>query len=172
MRLRGQVRGGAGQLCEGEQSREDSRSNNPGPFQAQLQTLIQANPFRRKLNRQIAELEPALSLRKQTTANCSNRQKIQFCKHEISTQKLSASSKNSSLAEESRPQVSNRELTMRRASAFRASNATRGICFALSNRELLELEILQLAENKRPRPVLIANFEPIHFPVFPPGRSR
>jgi hypothetical protein len=146
MRLRGQVRGGAGQLCEGEQSREDSRSNNPGPFQAQLQTLIQANPFRRKLNRQIAELEPALSLRKQTTANCSNRQKIQFCKHEISTQKLSASSKNSSLAEESRPQV--------------------------SNRELLELEIPQLIENKRPRPVLIANFEPIHFPVFPPGRSR
>jgi hypothetical protein len=31
---------------------------------------------------------------------------------------------------------SNRKLTMRRASAFRASNATRKIGFAISNREL------------------------------------
>src|ERR1700685_1748828 len=37
----------------------------------------------------------------------------------------------------SRKHTSNRELTMRRASASRAK---RGICFALSNRELLELE--------------------------------
>jgi hypothetical protein len=37
----------------------------------------------------------------------------------------------------SRKHTSNRELTMRRASA---SPAMRGICFALSNRELLELE--------------------------------
>jgi hypothetical protein len=145
MRLRGQVRGGAGQLCEGEQSREDSRSTNPGPFQAQLQTLIQANPLRRKLNRQIAELEFPVTLRKQTTANCLNRQKVQFCKHEISTQKFYAPSRTSSLTAARHPHI--------------------------SNRELLELEILQLAENKRQRP-LIANFEPNHFPFFQAGCSK
>ncbi len=62
--------------------------------------------------------------------------------------------------------ISNRELTMRRASASRASaprRTMRGICSPLSNRELLGLEILQLAENKHPRPVLIANFEPNDF---------
>ena len=69
--------------------------------------------------------------------------------------------------------LSNREPTMRRASASRASaprRTTRGICSALSNRELLGLEILQLAENKRHRPVLIANFEPFctrHFRPIP-----
>src|ERR1700685_1784833 len=36
--------------------------------------------------------------------------------------------------------ISNSELTMRRASASRGSNAQRGICSALSNRELLGLE--------------------------------
>src|SRR3984885_6568236 len=67
---------------------------------------------------------------------------------------------------------SNSESTVRRASPSRlprrhwATGAsaprleTRGIHSALSNRELLGLEILQLAENKRHRPVLIANFEP------------
>jgi hypothetical protein len=71
--------------------------------------------------------------------------------------------------------ISNRELTMRRASASRASapqRTTRGICSPLSNRELLGLEILQLAENKHPRPVLIANFEPNHFVVFQTGHSK
>jgi hypothetical protein len=42
----------------------------------------------------------------------------------------------------------------------------------ISNRELLELEILQLVENKRHRPVLIANFEPNHFLVFQTGHSK
>src|SRR3984957_8365614 len=59
--------------------------------------------------------------------------------------------------------LSNREPTMRPASASRTSaprRTTRGICSALSNRELLGLEILQLVENKHHRPVLIANFEP------------
>jgi hypothetical protein len=42
----------------------------------------------------------------------------------------------------------------------------------ISNRELLGLEILQLAENKHPRPVLIANFEPNHFVVFQAGHSK
>jgi hypothetical protein len=82
--------------------------------------------------------------------------------------------------------ISNRELTMRavcapddsaerRASASRASaqqRTTRGICSALSNRELLGLEILQLAENKHPRPVLIANFEPNGLPVIQAGHHQ
>jgi hypothetical protein len=62
--------------------------------------------------------------------------------------------------------ISNRELTMLRASASRVSTprrTMRGICSAHSNRELLVLEILQLAENKHPRFVLIANFEPNDF---------
>jgi hypothetical protein len=106
----------------------------------------ETSPYFRKLNRQIAELTSPVTLRKQTTANCSNRQKIQFRKNEVSTQKLRASSSIRSLTEVGDPRI--------------------------SNRERLELEIPQLIENKRPRPVLIANFEPIHFPVFPPGRSR
>jgi hypothetical protein len=62
--------------------------------------------------------------------------------------------------------ISNRELTMRQASASRASaqqRTTRGICSAISNRELFGLEISQLVENKHPRPILIANFEPNDF---------
>jgi hypothetical protein len=61
--------------------------------------------------------------------------------------------------------ISNRELTMRRASASRASaprRTMRGIS-PLSNRELFGLEISQLVENKHPRPILIANFEPNDF---------
>ncbi len=42
----------------------------------------------------------------------------------------------------------------------------------ISNRELFGLEILQLAENKGQRPVLIANFEPNHFLVFQTGHSK
>jgi hypothetical protein len=38
------------------------------------------------------------------------------------------------------PRIANRKLTMRRASASRASNAMRGICSALSNREIDLLE--------------------------------
>jgi hypothetical protein len=134
----------------------------------------ETGPDFRKLNRQIAELTSLVTLRKQITVNCSNRQKKHAGKHQILTQKLHASSKTSSSAptQPSDSRISNRELTMRRASAFRASNATRGICFALSNRELLGLEILQLAENKRHRHVLIANFEPNLFPVFQPDGSR
>ena len=68
----------------------------------------------------------------------------------------------------SRKRISNRELTMRRASASRARSATRGICSAFSNRELLGLEFPQLADNKRSHPVLIANFEPNDFRVVTP----
>ena len=69
------------------------------------------------------------------------------------------------------PRISNRELTMRRASESRASalrRATRGICSGNSNRELLGLESPQLADNKRSHPVLIANFEPNDFRVVTP----
>jgi hypothetical protein len=167
MRLRRISRGGAEEADS--QSREISRSIPPSEPQSKVQKWIETAPHFRKLNRQIAELEPPVTLGKQTTANCSNRQKMQFCKNEISTQELRTSFRTSSVTDESDPHISNRELTMRRASASRASaqhRTTRGICSALSNRELLVLEILQLAENKHPRLVLIANFEPNDFVDF------
>jgi hypothetical protein len=139
MRLREEGRGGA--VNGGEQSREGSWSDTANTSQSSLRMLGEASQIRIKLNRQIPELETALSLRKQRTANYSNRR--------------SSGGRGSN--------ISNGELTMRRASAFRAGNATRGICFALSNRELLGLEISQLIENKHRRSVLIANFEPNDF---------
>jgi|ERR1700722_1891435 len=42
----------------------------------------------------------------------------------------------------------------------------------ISNRELLGLEILQLAENKHHRTVLIANFEPNELPVIQAGHHQ
>jgi len=120
------------------QSRKISRSITQGDLRWSLDF--------RKLNRQIPELKHPLSFRKQTTANCSNRQKIQFRKNQISTQKLRVSSRTSSLTEES--------------------------SLHISNRELLGLEILQLIENEHLRPDLIANFEPNHFPVFQAGCSK
>jgi hypothetical protein len=170
MRLRTISHDGAG---EGDsQPRKISWSITQDDPRSKVHRWNETSPHLRKLNRQIPELKRPLSLRKQRTANCSNRQKIQFCKNQISTQKLPRSARIYSSSGESRPHISNRELTMRRASAFRASNATRGICFALSNRELLGLEILQLAENKHHRPVLIANFEPNHFPVLQAGHFK
>jgi|GEM_PF-5783730 len=160
MRLRMISRDGAGEVDS--QPRKISWSITQSAPRSKAPRRSETSPYFRKLNRQIPELEPPLTLRKQRTANRSNRQKIQFCKNEISTQKLHASPKTNSLTEESDRHISNRELTTPRASAFRASIATRGICFALSNRELLGLEILQLAENKHRRPLLIANFEPSH----------
>jgi hypothetical protein len=61
---------------------------------------------------------------------------------------------------ESRKHISNREPTMRRASEPRASSVKRGVCSPVSNREPLGLESPQLSDNKGPRPILIANFEP------------
>jgi hypothetical protein len=106
----------------------------------------ETSPYFRKLNPQIPGLESPVTLRRQTTANSSNRQKKQFFKNEISTQNLRASSRTSSLIEESDPPI--------------------------SDGELLGLEILQLTENKHRRPLLIANFEPNHFPVFQAGGSK
>ena len=51
------------------------------------------------------------------------------------------------------------------AAAAPAPAATRGTYPTFSNRELLGLEFPQLADNKRPHPVLIANFEPNDFRV-------
>lgn len=144
------------------QPRKISWSITQSDLRSKAQRLSETSPYFRELNRQIPELKRPVTLRKQTTTNCSNRQKIQFCKNQIPTQQLHVSSRTGSLPEESDPRVSNRGLTMRRASAFRASNAKRGICFALSNRELWGLGILQLAENKSRRRLLTANFEPNH----------
>jgi hypothetical protein len=122
----------------GEQSRQGRSSPGPSAPQSPSQTPSAANRFLFKLNRQIPELETALTLRKQRTADCSNRQKIKFCK----------------------PRNSSADLATARP---------------ISNRELLGLEILQLAENKHRRPVLIANFEPYHrasFRAFVTGDFR
>jgi hypothetical protein len=170
MRLRTIGRDGAEEADS--QPRKISWSITPAKSQSKAHRRSETSHYFRRLNRQIPALEPSVTLRKQRTANCSNRQKIQFYKNEISTQQPCSSARTHLSSGESGPHISNRELTMRRASAFRASNATRGICFALSNRELLGLEILQLIENKSPRPVLIANFEPNHFPFFQAGCSK
>ena len=144
MRQSERVRDGAE---EGEdQSREGSWSNLVSTSQCSLRTLGEASQIRIKLNRQIPELEHPLSLRKQRATNRSNRQRMQFCKNEISTQELRTLSRTRSVTDESDP--------------------------CISDRELLGLEILQLAENKHPRPVLIANFEPNHFLVFQTGHSK
>jgi hypothetical protein len=140
-------------------SGEWSWSGTARTSQSSLQTLNEASQIPIKLNRQIPELEHPATLRKQRTANCSNRQRIQVCDTQNSRRRPLVSSL-------SLPSISNRELTMRRASASRVSSAMRGTCTALSNRELLELEIPQLAENKDRPPVLIANFEPKHFVDF------
>jgi len=161
MRLRRKSHGGAEEVDS--QSHEISRSITPSEPKSKVQKWTETSPYFRKLNRQIPDLESPVTLRKQTTAICSNRQKIQFCKNEIFTQKLRSSFRTSSVTDESDPHISNRELTMRRASAFRASaprHTTRGICSALSNRELLGLEVLQPVENKDRQRALIANFEP------------
>jgi len=129
MRQSKRVRGSAEEADE--QSRRGSRSDAAHASHSLLQTLDEGSQIPTNLNRQIPELETGLSLRKQSTANCSNRQK----------------------------------------SSFLATSHSRLIT-GISNRELLGLEILQLAENKQPRPVLIANFEPNDFVAFQTGHSK
>jgi hypothetical protein len=106
-----------------DQSRDKSWSARARMPQPHVQPSSESSHFCGKLNRQTPEVETTLNLRKQRTANCSNRQKIKFCE-----------ARNSSL--------------------ISARNSP------ISNRELLELEIPQHAENKPRGPVLIANFEP------------
>jgi hypothetical protein len=114
----------AGLLRAGaERLRDKSWSAYARMPQSQGQLTSETGHFFSKLNRQTPEVETTLSPRKQRTANCSNRQKIEFCE-----------ARNSILVW--------------------AQNSP------ISNRELLELEIPQLAENKHRGPVLIENFEP------------
>jgi hypothetical protein len=121
-----QSKGVRGSAEEGdEQSRRGSWSDAAHTSHSLSPTLDEGSQIPINLNRQIRELETILSLRKQTTSECSNRQK------------------NSSLATSHSPLIT-----------------------GISNRELLELEILQLAENKHHRPVLIAKRESNRFVDF------
>jgi hypothetical protein len=128
-------RGGAEEV--GEQSRRGSWCDTASTSHSCLRTPDEASQIPIRLNRQIPELETSLSLRKQTTTECSNRQKIQFC----STQNLS-----------------------RKLLVWSSTRSSSGRPLpSISNCELLRLEILQLAGNKHRRSVLIANFEPNDF---------
>jgi hypothetical protein len=104
-------------------------------------TLSETSHVCRKLNRQTPEVETTLTRRKQRTANCSNRQKIQFCKSENPSAAFAKSC----------PEPFSRRLAR---FAFLEPNQP------ISNRELLVLEIPQRAENKHRPTVLIENFEP------------
>jgi hypothetical protein len=106
-----------------------------------IQLLSRTSHFSSQLNRQTPEVETTLTSRKQRSANCSNRQKIQFCK----SQNLLSTSAN----------PCSEQLSRRLAhSLFLRRNPP------ISNRELLVLEIPQPAENKHRLTVLIENFEP------------
>ena len=112
-----------------EQWRDKSWSAHARMPQSQVRPSSESSHFCSKLNRQTPEVETTLSPRKQRTANCSNRQKIEFCEAQNSTLVFAQDS-------------------------------------PISNRELLELEIPQRAENKHRRPVLIENFAPNPCSIF------
>jgi hypothetical protein len=135
-----------------EQSRDSSSSANARTTQSQSPLPSKTSHFCSKLNRQTPEVETTLTPRKRRTANCSNRQKIQFCK----SQNLRSTSAN----------PGSEQLSRRLAhSVFLKRNPP------ISNRELLVLEILQRAENKHRPTVLIENFEPNCTPQLE-GRSK
>jgi hypothetical protein len=124
-----------------DQSRDNSRCAGAKMPQSRVQVFSKTSSFCSKLNRQTPEVETTLSSRKQRSANCSNRQKIQFCK----SQNLRSTSAN----------PCSEQLSRRLAhSLFLRRNPP------ISNRELLVLEIPQPAENKHRLTVLIENFEP------------
>jgi hypothetical protein len=60
----------------GQQPSERLYSANLRTPRAHMQTSVKTSRFCGKLNRQTQEVETTLSCRKQRTANCSNRQKI------------------------------------------------------------------------------------------------
>jgi hypothetical protein len=124
-----------------EHSRDNSGCAHARMPQSPVQLLSRTSHFSSKLNRQTPEAETTLTPRKQRSANCSNRQKIQFCK----SQNLRSTSANAC------PEPLSRRLAHR---VFLKRNPP------ISNRELLVLEILQRAENKHRLTVLIENFEP------------
>ena len=129
-----------------EQSRHNSWSAYAGMPQSRLQLLSKTVSFCSKLNRQIPEVETTLTSRKQRTANCSNRQKIQFRKSE----------NPSAVFAKPCPAPFSRLAT----SHLLALTKEGPLATVIPNRELLILEIPQLAENKHRPTVLIENFEP------------
>jgi hypothetical protein len=124
-----------------EQSRDTSWCAYARLPQSRAQILSRTSHFSSKLNRQTPEVKTTISSRKQRTANCSNRQKIQFCK----SQNLRATPPNAC------SEPLSRGLAHR---VFLKRNPP------ISNRELLVLENPQRAENKHRPTVLIENFEP------------
>jgi hypothetical protein len=124
-----------------EHSRDNSGCAHARMPQSAVQLLSRTSHFSSKLNRQTPEVETTLTPRKQRSANCSNRQKIQFC----NSQNLRSTSANA-CPEPLSPRLAH--------SLFLKRNPP------ISNRELLVLEIPQPAENKRRPTVLIENFEP------------
>src|SRR5271163_2878516 len=130
-----------------EQSRHNSCRDCARMPQSRLQLLSKTGRFCSKSNRQIPEVETTLTSRKQRSANCSNRQKIQFCK-----------SKNpSTVFATPSPKLLSRGLAQGVLATSHSPLAT-----VLSNRELVVLETLQPAENKHRPTILIENFEPNH----------
>jgi hypothetical protein len=149
-----------------EQSRDRSSFVSARTQQLQAQLLNKPSHFFSKLNRQTPELETTLTSRKQRTANCSNRQKMQFCKPRNSR------STSANLCPEQLSQGLAQNVFLARLglefspapaqarSRTRLATSHSQLVTVISNRELLVLEILQPAENKhRPR-VLIENSEP------------
>ncbi len=127
-----------------EQSRDSWCAYGRIP-QSRVRLLSKPSHFCSKLNRQIPELEITLTSGKQRAANCSNRQKNQFRKSENPSSVFATLS----------PQLLSRSLAQRVLATSHSPLAT-----VISNRELLVLEIPQLAENKHRPTVLIENFEP------------
>jgi hypothetical protein len=161
------------------QSREGAWSAIPPTPRSRFQNLNAANPFLFELNRQIPELETPLSLRKQRTANRSNRQKSSSLATSYSSLTTSAAIANRrtlNLAERNRPTANFPKMGLAKyrpisrepkdgtiAQKGPLATSHSPLTTRISNRELLGLEILQLTENKDHRPVLIANFEPNDF---------
>jgi len=142
------------------QSRDISRCANARMPQSRVQLLSKTSRFCSMLNRQIPGVETTLSSRKQRTANCSNRQKITFCKSEIPNSVFVTPS----------PELLSRSLAHHMFLALLGSEfaplptpLTTGhspLVTVISNRELLVLETPQRADNKHRPTVLIENFGP------------
>jgi hypothetical protein len=135
-----------------EQSPNNSWCACAGMPQSRAQLLGKTSDFCRNLNRQIPEVETTLSLRKQRSANCSNSQKITFCKSE-------------------NPSAAFPKSCPEPLSWWLARNLFLVPNRRVSNRELFVLETLQPADNKHRPTVLIENFEPNCAPQ-PEGRSK
>jgi hypothetical protein len=153
-----------------EQSRDNSWSACAGMPRSRVRLLSKTSHFCRNLNRQIPGVETTLTSRKQSSANCSNRQKITFCKSKNPSSVFAAPS----------PELLSRSLAQRVLATSHLLALTKegplacpdeGRATVVSNRELLVLETLQPADNKHRPTVLIENFKPNCTPQ-PEGRSK